>query len=184
MLFLVLILLSSTYLHAEMYATGTYVPYFLKAQVNDDGEHKKFELNPYIGLSTQIHVANKEYFVPELGYSYFLNTPEGMRREVVFLHYNFAHVITNNWLFRYGLTTHWYRVVGLGGTKRLKNGDSYKTFKNPDKTETSYFTTLNFGSEYFINNKKYSLRFDLNIMGFTEFADKEQNYLLTFNFYR
>lgn len=169
---------------SEMYSAGTFVPYFLKAQTNVKGDTEKFDINPYFGISTQIHIDNKEYFVPELGYSYFTENPEGSRKEFIFLQYNFAHVTTDKLLLRYGFATTWYRIIGKGGTTRLNNGTGYTTFKNPDKTVTSYFTTFNLGGEYFISSKEYSVRFDLHTMGFTNFADREQNYLLTINFYR
>jgi hypothetical protein len=168
---------------AYMISTGTHVPYFNKAQSSISGSTKKFEINPYIGIGTQFYMAGEQYFVPEIGYSYYLENPKGSRTEVIFFHYNFSYVFTSELLFRYGLTTHWYRIVGKGGNTSLNNGTSTTSFPNPDKTVTSYFTTLNFGTEYFILQKAYGIRFDLNMMSFKDTENKALNYLLTVNIY-
>ncbi len=183
MKFLILIILSFNAEANYMVSTGTFVPYFAKAQTNTSGSTKTFELNPYIGIGKQINMTGNNYFMPELGYSYYLNNPKNMRRESIFLHYNFSRVFSQQFIARYGLTSNWYRIVGLGGSENLKNGTSSTTFPSPDETRTSYYTTLNFGGEAFVSSKKYSLRFDLNIMSFAELDNRAFNYLFTLNIY-
>ena len=180
---LLLFLFSFNSFAGFMYSTGTYVPYFAKAQVNNNGSTKTFELNPYIGIGKQLHMSGHNYFMPELGYSYFFNNPSNMRREQIFLHYNFSRVFSDSFIARYGLTSNWYRIIGKGGNERLKNGTGSTSFPSPDETRTSYYTTLNFGGEAFYMSRKYSIRFDLNIMSFSKLEDRAFNYLLTLNFY-
>jgi len=169
---------------AEMISSGTFVPYLSRAQVNAKGDTKVFELNPYIGLGTQLHMSGMNYFMPEIGYSYFLNNPKNIRREQVFINYNFSRVLSDNFTFRYGITNNWYRIIGKGGGITLDNGDSKTTFPSPDKTVTSYYTTLNIGGEAFFASRNYGLRFDLQTMSFQKLENRAFNYLLTINFYR
>ena len=74
-------------------------------------------------------------------------------------------------------------IIGKGGNTTLNNGTGTRSFPNPDKTVTSYFTTLNFGTEYFFRQRAYGLRFDLNMMSFKDTDNKALNYLLTVNIY-
>jgi len=166
-----------------MVSTGTYVPYLNKAQVSTSGSTQKYDLNPYIGIGTNFPMTSSQYFLPEFAYSYFMDNASGSRREMVFLHYNFGYVLSPDALLRYGLSTHWYRIIGKGGTTTLDNGTGTTSFANPDKTVTTYFTTLNLGAEYFINSKQNSIRFDLNMMSFKDFDKRVYNYLLTYNFF-
>ena len=166
-----------------MYSAGTYVPYFNKVQTSNTGATKKFELTPYFGLGWQFHIAGPQYFTPELGYAHWLDNAKKTKKSMVFLHYNFSYVLSPSFLWRYGLTTHWYRIGGDGGTVTLRNGNGYTDFHAPSKTVTSYFTTFNLGAEFFMDREK-SLRFDLHMMNANEFENKAYNYLLTINFYR
>ncbi len=170
--------------HAAMVSAGSYVPYFSRAQINTSGKTKVFEINPYIGYGGQFHLAGNTHFLPELGYAYFLNNPENLRREQIFLHYNFSYIISDMFLLRYGITNNWYRLVGKGGSENLRNGSGSLSFPSPNKTVTSYYTTLNIGGEGFFGTKQMSVRFDLQVMSFQKLENKAYNYLLTLNFYR
>lgn len=180
---LFIVLSFSWNIHAYMVSTGTHVPYFQSAQTSNAGARQNFDINPYVGLGTNFQMSPAQYFLPEFGYSYYLDNPSGSRREVLFLHYNFGYVLNDSFLMRYGLTTHYYRIIGKGGTTTLANGNSDKAFLNPNETRTSVYTTLNLGGDFFFNSKRKSLRFDLNMMGFREFDERLYNYLLTINFY-
>lgn len=166
-----------------MYSTGTYVPYFDKVQVSNSGATQKFDLNPYFAIGKQFNMSGPHYFMPELGYTYWLETAKKVKKNIIFLHYNFSYILSQRFIFRYGLTTHWYKIKGEGGTVSLRNGDGYTNFKAPDKEVTTYFTTLNLGSEFFFN-KRLALRFDLNMMNVNELEQRAYNYLFTVNFYR
>jgi hypothetical protein len=166
-----------------MYSTGTYVPYFDKVQVSNSGATQKFDLNPYLAIGKQFNMSGPHYFMPELGYTYWLETAKKVKKSMIFLHYNFSYILSQRFIFRYGLTTHWYKIKGEGGTVSLRNGDGYTNFKAPDKEVTTYFTTLNLGSEFFFN-KGLALRFDLNMMNVNELEQRAYNYLFTVNFYR
>lgn len=168
-----------------MYSTGTHVPFFNKVQVNTKGETSKFDLNPYLGLGTQYHLSGAHYALPEFGYAYFLTTPSEYKKEIFFLHYNLGYVFNESLILRYGLTTHWYRIKGSGGSVNLRNGTGLTNFPSPDRTVTTYFTTLNFGAEYFFNSKANGFRFDFNTMAPKNFFNERiYNYILSFNFYR
>ena len=167
-----------------MVSAGTYVPYFNQAQVNESGDTKKLELNPIFTVGTQIPMSGPHYFMPEFGYGLFFNTPDKTSKDIFYLGYNFTYVWRDYLLLRYGLANHWYRLKGQGGTKRLRNGGGSTNFPAPDKTVTTYYTTLNFGAETFIQGREKSIRFDLEIMSFRKFDNRAYNYLLTFNFYR
>lgn len=166
-----------------MYSTGTYVPYFNKMQVSNSGATQKFTLNPYLSVGKQFQISGPHYFMPELGYSYWIETAKKTKKSMIFLQYNFSYILSGNFIFRYGLSTHWYKIKGGGGTVSLRNGDGYSKFRSPSTEVTTYFTTLNLGSEYFFK-KTLSLRFDLNLMSVNEFENQASNYLLTVNFYR
>ena len=166
-----------------MYSAGTYVPYFNKAQTSNSGDTQKFDLTPYAGIGKQFHLAGPQYFLPELGVAYWLENAKKTQKSMVFIHYNFAYVLSPSIIWRYGLSTQWYRIKGEGGTVNLRNGNGTSTFDAPSKTVTSYFTTFNLGSEFFLD-KQRSIRFDLQIMNVNRFEDKAYNYLLTLNFYR
>jgi hypothetical protein len=164
-------------------SAGTYVPYFNKVQTNTKGDTKKFELNPYFSVAAQLQMSPSQYFVPELGYTYFLESSKNVTRDIIFLHYSFAYVLNNSLLLRYGLTTHWYRIMGKGGSQTLSNGSSKTKFPLPNKTVITYFSTIDLGSELFFNGKKNALRFDLNIMSISEMENTSYNYILTYNWY-
>lgn len=166
-----------------MVSTGTYVPYFNQVQTSTTGSKQTFALNPYFGIGGQYQITSLNYFLPELGYSYFTNTHSNMKKDTIFLHYNFAYVITNKFIARYGVTNHWYRIIGEGGSVNLGNGNNTVAFPAPNKTVTSHFNTLNVGAEYFFAAKKYSLRFDFEIMNTGNLDRRGYNYLLTVNFY-
>jgi len=166
-----------------MYSAGTYVPFFNKVQTSDAGDTRKFDLNPYFGIGTQLPMSGPHYFMPEFGYAYFMEPATNTRKDMFFLHYNFAYTFSESLIWRYGLTTHWYRLMGLGGTQTLDNGNSTTEFNSPDRTVITYFTTLNLGAEFFIN-REMSLRFDLNMMNSNDLEDRAYNYLFTLNFYR
>lgn len=168
---------------AYMVSTGTYVPYLNKAQVSNAGATQKYDLNPYVGIGTNFKMSGMQYFLPEFGYAYFMDNAAGSRREMIFLHYNFGYVLSSEFILRYGLSTHRYRIIGKGGTTTLDNGTSTSEFVNPSRTRESYFTTINLGGEYFFMQRSKGLRFDLNIMSFSEFENRVYNYLLSVNFY-
>jgi hypothetical protein len=180
---LILLLLPSLAKAMTTYSVGTYVPYFNKAQTSVSGGTQKFDLNPYLGVGTQIHMAGPHYFMPEFGYAFYLNNAKKTKKDMIFLRYDFSYIYGSNFIFRYGLTNHWYRIGGSGGNVRLRNGSGYTDFKAPSKTQTSYFTTLDMGFEYFFK-KDLGLRFDLNMMSFQEMENSAFNYILTVNFYR
>lgn len=179
-----LLFIISTSSFAYHAATGTYVPYFNKAQINDSGETQKFAFNPYISIGTQMQMSGPHFFLPEFGLTYFLENATNTKRDIIHLHYNFGYVLNADFLIRYGISNQWYRLHGEGGTQRLKNGNGTTTFKSPSKTVTTYFSTLNLGTEYMLPSKQYSVRFDFQVMSFKEFEDRVYNYLLTLNFYK
>lgn len=183
MKFLFLLVLTVLPAHAVMLSAGSYVPYFNQAQTSNSGSQQTFAINPYFGIGTQLPITGLTYFMPEFGYAYYPNIASKLRKDTIFLHYNFAYVITDKFIARYGLTNHWYRLLGEGGNLSLNNGNSRLTFPAPDKTVTSHFTTLNVGAEYFFSAKKYSLRFDFEIMNPKQLDDRGYNYLLTVNIY-
>jgi hypothetical protein len=165
------------------YHGGTFVPYFNKVQVNTSGETKTFELTPYLGISTQLNMSGPHYFVPELGYAHYLENAKKTQKSVFFLRYDFSYILSQKFILRYGLTNHWMRISGDGGTVTLRNGSRYTAFKAPSETKTSYFTTLDVGGEFFIK-QNLSVRLDLNMMSFQNMENSGFNYLLTLNFYR
>jgi hypothetical protein len=167
---------------AKYVSVGTFVHYFQKEQVSKTGSNKFFELNPYVGIGTNIHLIQKHFFVPELAYSYILSSEEDIKEDIIFLNYHFARPITQNFLLRYGLSTYWWRITGSGGRKRLRNGGGYTNFKLPNKTVTSYVTSLMLGAENFINSNR-SIRFDINMMDSINDESKNFNYLLTINLF-
>lgn len=165
-------------------AVGTHTAYFKKSQVDNAGSTNTFDFNPYIGLGAQYHIYGYQYFVPEIGYSlYILDTDDNARKEIVFLNYNFAWTFESSFIFRYGLTTYWDRQTGKGGSSTLRNGNGRTSFPNPNKTVTSYYTTVNLGAEYFWDTKDRSLRFDFHIMNARDWENRAYNYLLGVNFY-
>lgn len=165
------------------FSAGTHVPYFDRAQVNNSGTTQKFALNPYFSIGGQYGLSGAHFFSPELGYAYNREQAKNMRTELIMVHYNFSYVLNSQFLFRYGLANNWYRIVGKGGNVTLNNGNATTSFPAPDKTVTTYYTTLNLGTEYMLSNRKYSIRFDLNTMSFAKLENKVFNYLLTVNFY-
>lgn len=168
--------------YAAFYSVGTFVPYFNKEQTSESGDTKFFELNPYVGYGTNLHLSGSTYFLPEIAYSYLTNSEDGVRQEVIFINYHFSYYTSPSFILKYGMTTHWWRIVGSGGSKRLRNGDGYTNFKLPDETRTSYITSLFGGFESFIDQDK-SFRFDLNIMDSINSDSRAYNYMLGVNFY-
>ncbi|MDP7320894.1 MAG: hypothetical protein QF441_09815 [Bacteriovoracaceae bacterium] len=169
---------------AYYWSFGTYVPYFNQAQTSPGGATKKFEINPTFGVGTQLQMVSRHYFSPEFGFTYFLDNAKNTKRDMIHLNYNFSYIMGNNFTLRYGLSNHWYRLHGLGGSVYLDNGNGTTKFPSPDKTKVSYFSTLNLGTEYLFPSKKYSVRFDLQILSFQRLENKAYNYLLSFNYYR
>jgi hypothetical protein len=169
--------------HSYSIATGTYVNYFNEIQTNVRGDTKKFEINPFVSYSTQFQISAKNYFLPEIGYAYFLISPKNIRREMIFLKYNFGYVVSDKLLFRYGISSHSYRIIGSGGSQTLGNGSGRTKFPSLNKTVTSNFSTVDFGFEYFVGGKKNSIRYDLNIMNIANSSNNSLNYLLTYNWY-
>lgn len=179
---LIYISLLCPFTYASFVSVGTFVSYFNKEQVSESGDTKFFQLNPYIGYGTNINLSGPTYFLPEIAYSYLSNSKDGIRQEVIALNYHFSHYNSPSFILKYGLTTYWWRIVGQGGTKRLRNGDGYTNFKLPNETRTSYLTSLFVGFESFYQQDQ-SFRFDLNIMDSINSESRAYNYTIGINFY-
>ena len=182
-IFTIFLIINSSFASEYFLTAGTFVPYFNKVQVNEEGDRQFFDLNPYLSIGNVINLSGPHFFIPELGYTYYLDTPDKTTKMIFFLHYDFAYALTGEWLLRYGLTNHWSRISGDGGTVRVKNGDGYANFDAPKKGITSYYTTLDLGFE-FMFRKPMSVRFDLNMMSMMEQENTAYNYILTINWYR
>ncbi len=182
-LILFLFLLTPQYGHTYYFSAGTFVPFFNKVQTNTDGGTQKFDINPYLSVGGQFPMSEAHYFSPEFGYSLFLENAKNTKVDIFTLHYNFSYIINATWVFRYGLTNNWYRLTGTGGTVGLNNGNGTTNFPSPSRQVTTYFTTLNFGTEYILTNRRYSIRFDLQSMEFKKLTSNQFNYILTGNFY-
>lgn len=168
---------------AILLSTGTYVAYYDKVQTDTSGSKQNFTLIPYLGAGPQFQLSSRFYFVPELGLVYYTNAPEGVFKNQVMLNYNFSFILSNIFILRGGLTTHWLQYHGKGGTQKLKNGSSTAEFNNPNESHTSYFTTLNFGAELFFQ-KDNSIRSDIQAMSITEKSStRAYNYILSYNVY-
>jgi hypothetical protein len=155
---------------------GTYVPYFNKAQVSDSGASKKFELNPFVSYSSTIPLGTFS-FIPEFGLSMDMNESPGYQKDYIFIRYMFGHSISPIMQLRYGLSTTWIKMTSEGGSTSLNNGGSTSTYYYPGGSKQSYITTLDGGLEW--NFKQiYTLRFDLQIMSFTNFDKWNYNYIL------
>lgn len=179
---LTLLALSPRVRAAHLLSTGTFVSNFSKAQASDSGATKKFELVPYFGYGQQFNLGGPHYFMPELALAYFIDTPKKTDKKIVFLRYNFSYILSGSIILRYGLSTYWQIISGDGGTVVLRNGDSYKAFPAPDNRSVSYYTTADFGAEYFFNRTR-SARFDLNLANAFDFENRAFNYILTYNWY-
>ena len=88
------------------YGLGSYTSYFQKAKNNSSGKLENFELNPYVHVGSQLAFHSKLYFVPEVGFAYFLDTPSHVKKNIIFLHYNFSYFLRSRFIFRYGLSNH------------------------------------------------------------------------------
>ena len=179
-----LCLFSTQSCFSYLLSTGTHVPYFKKAQVDNSGATQTFALNPYFGAGLQYNISSSQFFSPEIGYVYYRDEDAKVRTELIMFQYNFSYILNSQFLLRYGLSTNWMRIIGEGGSVTLNNGNSTQSFPAPDKTVSTYYSTLNIGTEYLFKNRIYGLRFDLNIMSFSKLENRAYNYLLTFNFYR
>lgn len=180
-LFLYLITFQSAYAVIG-YKFGTFVPYFGKMQVSDSGDTQTIDLNPYLGIGTNFRLKGNFLALPEAGYTFFTSTAKKNTKSIIFLKYNFGYAF-KKFILRSGLSTHWYRLGGEGGTVTLSNGTGQTDFKAPLTTKTTYFTTLDFGVEYLFSTK-FGARFDLNTMGFNNSESLAFNYILSFNYYR
>lgn len=179
---LILFSLLTQSLYASFVSVGTFVPYFNKEQVSENGSTKFFELNPTFGIGTNLYMSGSTYFLPEISYSYLNNSEDGVRQEIIALNYHFSYYNSPSFILKYGLSTYWWRIVGKGGTKRLRNGDGYTNFRMPDETRTSYVTALMGGFESFLDQEK-SFRFDFHIMDSINSDSRAYNYFLGMNFY-
>ena len=175
-------LLSCAAQGAHRLAAGTFVSYFNKIQINKDGATKKFELTPYFSYGQQFHISGPHYFVPELGFAYFQSMPRKTHKRILFFHYDFSYILSQNFVLRYGWTTYRETVGGEGGTVTLRNGEFYSEFTVPSKERTSFYTTLDLGVEHFFSQAN-SARLDLHIMNARDLEDRAYNYLLTYNWY-
>lgn len=169
---------------AIMYSTGTFVPYYSTAQVDSAGSQRSFEINPYIGVGKPFLISGAHYFLPEVGYGHYLETPAKTNRSSIILNYSMGLVVNDAFIFRYGLSTHWLLLSGPGGSDRLNNGSSTTTFPAPGELKTSYTTSVHGGGEFFVSPRTISIRFDFQMMSPLETKYTHYNYLLTLNFYR
>jgi hypothetical protein len=156
---------------------GSYVPYFAKAQSSDRGSTKVFEINPYISYSSLFQFENFIFF-PEIGFSYSLaDSNQNFKKNYYFFRYMFSTILTNKMILRYGLTTTWIQMTGSGKSTNQRNGDGFQTYYYPSGTRYSYITTFDFGFE--MNFKEnLTLKFDLEMMSFTNINNSSFNYIL------
>lgn len=178
------LLLTGLQAHSYVITTGTYVPYFKKAQTDAGGDTKFLEINPSIGFGMQFNTPWGHFFTPEIGYVMHRNTIDNVEKHTIYILYGFAMRITNTFLFRYGLGTFQETQTGGGGAIYLNNGNGYTAFYEPSEEITTYNTNLLLGVELF-TDPKISIKFDLAKANWTEeiFAFENLNYLLTVNFY-
>lgn len=183
--FLIFTILFAIKVKARPYflSTGTFVPFVGKAQISNSGGSEKFAYNPYLSIGTPIQMSGRHFFVPEIGFNFFLENAKRTTRSNIFLKYDFASKISPNLALRYGITNNWYRLSGQGGSNTLRNGNGYTDFPAPNKTVTSYYTTIDLGIDYRFKSAM-SARFDINIMSINRFENKAYNYLFTINFLR
>lgn len=163
-------------------SAGTFVANVNKAQVSDSGAAKTFELTPYVGAAKPIGISGAHFFMPEFALAYYLDTARNIKKRIFFLKYNFGYFLNSQFLLRYGISTYWQTVEGEGSSLTLRNGSGYSEFPSPDETITSYFSTVDFGFEFFLNPAR-SARFDLNLMNAAQLPQRSFNYILSYNWY-
>ena len=183
LVFLVSILTLSglCFANKQLISTGTYVPFFNQVQVSPSGSLRTFEINPYVGYSYELQLGGSHLFTPEVGYVLFNDFGDDTTKDLLLLNYDFGYRISSEFVLRYGLTTHWYRVAGKGGTKSLSNGSSTTEFIVPSGSALAIYTTWDIGVEFLTNGQVSSWRFDLKTTDL--FSDERiYNYLITASF--
>ncbi|MCO4754665.1 MAG: hypothetical protein KC478_09280 [Bacteriovoracaceae bacterium] len=167
---------------AHLVSTGTFVPFVNKAQTSDSGATQKFELTPYVSYGQQFHISGPHYFMPELGLAYYNESAKKTKKRILFFHYDFSYVLSTSFILRYGLTTYWQTISGDGGTVRLRNGQSYTNYPALSGSQSTYYSTLDLGGEFFFMPNR-SARLDFNMMNARDFDNRAFNYILTYNWY-
>lgn len=142
-------LLFSNQVEATGVSVGGYVPFGLSTQKTADGKTNSTSFDPMISISHVMPVPFAHFFMPEFGLVLHGSGSDDYSKRTYFLLLDLGlPIFTPGLLFRYGLGTILTKISADGSAVELPNGSGTATFYRPDKTSTSWNTTLDLGLEY------------------------------------
>ncbi len=162
---------------------GTVTHNFLSAQTGKSDGKKTIDLYPAVflgglfpGFFSGISLA------PGIGFAKSLNSKDKTSKSEFILQYHLAQNIFNGVQIHYGFSTFITKISGDGGTTELNNGSSTATFYIPEKSSTSYTSSLDLAGEAFMLYST-SLRLQFSITQFLSSEKRKVSNLLTVNYY-
>jgi len=161
---------------------GGYVPFGPAVQKEKDGGRSTTSFHPMLTLNTNYPMFFDHFFTPQIGLVLHGDKYDETKKKTVFILWDVAYSFNSSLLLRYGFGSFLTKVGGDGGTISMPNGNSTTTFAKPDKTVTSYNTTLNLGVEYGLN-RHYSAQFETYVFNTLDKQSREVSYSLSVNYY-
>jgi hypothetical protein len=153
----------------------------LTAQNSASGDKKSIDLGPTVLMGTTLPFFISDfYFTPAIGYTKFF-TKDGSSHSDIILQYHLTQVLSQSFLFQFGLSNTISRYSGNGGSLTLNNGTSTSTFYQASTSTTSYVASLDIGTEI-VFTESISSRIQISVDHFLSSDRRRVSNLMTLNY--
>jgi hypothetical protein len=161
---------------------GSHTEFYNAVQINESGETRKFQIAPTIGAGVSLPLEYGWRFLPE--FNWVLPFKQGSRqviKNLFMLRADFGHD-PFKWLrLRIGTSLMILNQHGLGGSTKIKNGNTTSTFYYPDENHSSINNTFDLGAEYLYQN--WSLRLQTYTYSLFQQERRQLSYTLFVSYY-
>lgn len=160
---------------------GTLTEFVGSVQTDDQGGKNFFELNPFLGFSTQLTLSPQWIFSPELNWVLPRESGAGVSKNLFMIRGDFGYAYEDWIRLRVGTSLMINNIRGSGGTRPLNNGSGQSDFFVPPESQTAINNTLDLGAE--IHNKELALRFQTYWYAILNSERRQLSYSLTLTYY-
>lgn len=160
---------------------GTLTEFVGSVQIDDQGGKNFFEMNPFLGFSTQLTLSPQWVFSPELNWVLPRESGAGVSKNLFMIRGDFGYNYEDWIRLRAGTSLMVNNIRGSGGVRPLNNGSGQSDFFVPPESQTALNNTLDLGAE--IHNKELALRFQTYWYAILNSERRQLSYSLTLTYY-
>ena len=160
---------------------GSLTEFVGSVQIDDSGKKNFFEINPFIGFSTQISLSPDWVFLPEFNWVLPREAGSGISKNLFMVRGDFGYNY-QDWLrLRVGSSLMINNIRGAGGSRPMNNGSGQSDFFLPPESKTSINNTLDLGIE--LHSEELALRFQNYWYAILNNERRQLSYSLTLTYY-